>query len=229
MPDISHVVVLMLENRSFDCMLGRLYPSGPDFDGLTGNEFNECNGTDIPVWKSPQMTPDVVCIPTPDPNELFVDMTDQIFGEGNRPPAAATMGGFAQNYVKTPTNDPKSVMHGFAPEQVPVLSALAKGFGVCDRWHASAPNQTWPNRFFIHTGTAAGYVNNSPAHPPYEMPTIFNRLTEKQRSWRIYYHDIPQSGDPCSHLERAAGSLVLVRRFLHGRCNGGAPTELQLY
>jgi phospholipase C len=193
MPDISHVVVLMLENRSFDCMLGRLYPNRADFDGLAGNEFNICNGNNISVWSSPQMTPDVACIPTPDPNELFVDMTAQIFGAGNQPPAAATMGGFAQNYVTTPTNDPRAVMHGFSPDQVPVLSALAKGFGVCDRWHASAPNQTWPNRFFVHTGTAAGYVNNSPAHPPYEMPTIFNRLTEKQRSWRIYHHDIPQS------------------------------------
>jgi len=38
--DIRHVVVLMLENRSFDCMLGRLRPAGPDFDGLTGTETN---------------------------------------------------------------------------------------------------------------------------------------------------------------------------------------------
>jgi len=85
------------------------------------------------------------------------------------------------------------VMHGFTPDQLPVISALAKGFGVSDRWHASAPNQTWPNRFFVHTGTAAGYVNNSPSHPPYLMPTIFNRLTRKQRSWRIYHHDLPQT------------------------------------
>ena len=62
---------------------------------------------------------------------------------------------------------------------------------VCDRWHASAPNQTWPNRFFVHTGTAAGYVNNSPVRFPYLMPTIFNRLTQRQRSWRVYFHDVP--------------------------------------
>ena len=34
--DVAHLVVLMLENRSFDCMLGRLYLGRPDFDGLTG-------------------------------------------------------------------------------------------------------------------------------------------------------------------------------------------------
>src|SRR5216684_2291428 len=192
--DISHVVVLMLENRSFDCMLGRLYPDRPDFDGLTGREVNQWNGRDVPVWSTPSMDPQVACIPTPDPNELFVDMTEQLFGVGNQPPAPPTMAGFVANYMHTPTNDPSAVMHGFTPEQVPVLSALARSFGVSDRWHASAPNQTWPNRFFVHTGTAAGHVNNSPPRFPYEMPTIFNRLTEKQRSWRIYYHDIPQAG-----------------------------------
>ena len=132
-------------------------------------------------------------LPTPDPNELFSDMTDQIFGQGIEPPAPPTMTGFAQNYAKIATNDPKAVMHGFSPNQLPVLSALAKAFGVCDRWHASAPNQTWPNRFFVHTGTAAGHVNNSPPRFPYEMPNIFNKLTAKQCSWRIYYHDIPQA------------------------------------
>ena len=67
-------------------------------------------------------------------------------------------------------------MHHYLPQQVPALSSLARAFAVSDQWHASAPNQTWPNRFFVHTGTARGYVNNSPAHFPYEMPTIFDRL-----------------------------------------------------
>src|SRR3981081_4176769 len=111
------------------------------------------------------MDSQAACIPSPDPEELFVDMTDQIFGVGNKPPAPATMGGFAANYMaNTPTNDPSAVMHGFTPEQVPVLSALARSFGVSDRWHASAPNQTWPNRFFVHTGTAGGGGPNTP--PP---------------------------------------------------------------
>jgi phospholipase C len=141
MADIKHVVVLMLENRSFDSMLGRLYPGRPDFDGLSEKETNKWNGQSVPVWASPSMTPDVACIPTPDPNELFADMTDQIFGAGSHPPSPANMSGFAANYMKTATNDPKSVMHGFTPDQVPVISTLAKSFGVSDRWHASAPNQ----------------------------------------------------------------------------------------
>ncbi|RFB79256.1 alkaline phosphatase family protein [Methylovirgula sp. 4M-Z18] len=195
MPDIAHVVVLMLENRSFDCMLGRLYPSRVDFNGLKGIEKNCSNGVDYPVWTSgPALDPQNASIPHVDPGERFTDMNDQIFGAGNVPPAPATMAGFVENYLaQNATNDPEAVMHGFSPEQVPVLSTLAKSFGVSDSWHASAPNQTWPNRFFMHTGTAAGYVNNSPTHFPYVMPTIFNRLSENQRSWKIYHHDIPQA------------------------------------
>ncbi len=193
MPNIAHVVVLMLENRSFDSMLGRLYAASASFDGLVGTESNAWSGSEFRVWSSPELTPEAACIPTPDPNELFADMTEQIFGAASAPGSPATMAGFVQNYMRTPANDPRAVMHGFTPEQVPVLSTLAKSFGVSDRWHASAPNQTWPNRFFAHTGTAAGYVNNSPGNFPFQMPTIFNRLAEKQRSWRIYYHDIPQT------------------------------------
>src|SRR5213078_1813740 len=138
-----------------------------------------------------------------DPEELFADMTEQIFGAGG-PAGAANMSGFAQNYMKTPTNDARAVMHGFSPDQLPVLSALAKGFGVSDRWHASAPNQTWPNRFFVHTGTAEGYVNNEPFHFPYLMHTIFNRFKTCRfdRKWRVYFHDFPQS-------------LTLVRLWFH--------------
>jgi phospholipase C len=183
----------MLENRSFDSMLGRLYPAGPDFDGLTGRETNRWSGQDVAVWASPEMTPEAATIPAVDPRESFEDMTEQLFGVGNPPLPPPAMSGFVENYMRTATNDPRAVMHGFTADQVPVLSALARSFGVSDRWHASAPNQTWPNRFFVHTGTAAGYVNNSPPQFPYEMPTIFNRLTEKQRSWRIYYHDLPQT------------------------------------
>src|SRR5579862_4915944 len=47
---IEHFVVLMLENRSFDNLLGKLYPANGDFEGLTGNEFNPGNSTKIQVW-----------------------------------------------------------------------------------------------------------------------------------------------------------------------------------
>jgi phospholipase C len=203
--EIKHVVVLMLENRSFDCILGKLYPSGPKFDGLTGEESNPWHQPDgstenIPVWNDPTLTAQSLCIPDPDPGELFIYMQMQLYGlnpDGTPHLGAPSMDGFVDNYMRQPAADrpfhPGSVMHYFTPDQVPVISQLARAFGVSDRWHASAPCQTWPNRFFAHTGTAEGYVNNEPTHFPYLMETVFNRLNDVGQSWHIYFHDMPQS------------------------------------
>ncbi|HEY4043623.1 MAG TPA: alkaline phosphatase family protein [Rhodopila sp.] len=219
--DIKHVVVLMLENRSFDSMLGMLYPSGTRFDGLTGTEQNTWHKLDgtgseqISVWKAPDLTPLAACVPSPDPGELFTDIHMQIHGLTSADGTlgiSPTMNGFVDNYVRQPPTtsvyDPAAPMHYYTADQIPVLSQLARAFGVSDRWHAPAPCQTWPNRFFAHTGTANGFVNNSPTHFPYLMETVFNRLAEDAKvPWRVYFHDVPQSitltrlwGDVVSHF-----------------------------
>lgn len=201
--EIEHVVVLMLENRSFDGVLGQLYPKSEAFDGLSGRESNpyhKPDGTveDVPVWNNDGMDPTTATIPDPDPGELFAeDMNVQLFGLGGTPSdAPPPMTGFVDNYVRQPSAagmpDPRAVMHYFTPTQVPVISALAREFGVSDRWHASAPCQTWPNRFFTHTATAGGFVDNTPAHV-YSMPSIFRRLGDRGKTWRVYFHDMPQS------------------------------------
>ena len=196
--DIEHVIVLMLENRSFDCMLGKLYPTDPSFNGLTGNERNLWLTQPIPVWPSSYTPLDqtAACIPDPDPGEFFTDMNAQLFnGPRPNPYSAPPMSGFVQNYMdqKPPPSDCQSVMHYFTPEQVPVISKLARAFGVCDQWHASAPCQTWPNRFFVHTGTCLGYVDNSKFPIPFQASSIFKRLSDCGKSWRVYFHDMPQS------------------------------------
>ena len=76
---------------------------------------------------------------------------------------------------------------------LPVLSTLAKNFGVYDHWHAAVPSQTFCNRSFFHASTSHGFVTNvegagigkwldAPA-----VPTVFNRLEEAGKSWRVYY------------------------------------------
>jgi phospholipase C len=233
--DIRHVVVLMLENRSFDCILGMLYAKGPGFDGLSGAESNIWHRPDgtqqiIRVWNDPTVTPRALCIPDPDPGELFTDMQVQLYGLAGTGPLepGPTMSGFVDNYMRqraaTPAADPYSVMHYFMPDQVPVISELARAFAVSDRWHASAPCQTWPNRFFAHTATAAGYVNNSPTHFPYLMETVFNRLESKGKSWQIYFNDTPQSVT----LTRLWGDLITHFRhfdsdFARDAAAGGLP------
>jgi phospholipase C len=83
--DIRHVVVLMLENRSFDCMLGKLYQKSSGFDGLGGDESNIWHRSDgmpqqIGVWNDPTATAPALRIPDPDPGELFADIRMQIYG-----------------------------------------------------------------------------------------------------------------------------------------------------
>ncbi len=206
---IDHIVVLMLENRSFDNMLGWQFGLDPGTFNLTDR------GERIGVWGNEGIDYATMTIPNPDPGELFTDMTYQLFEryfvpDDLHPPPVPTMGGFVRNYENqtigtTLPYDPRAIMHCFHPAQVPVTSLLARTFGVADRWFSSAPCQTWPNRFFVHTATADGWVNNAPVPDewkvaerfPYDMPTIFNQIKEHwwdiDKGWRIYFHDAPQS------------------------------------
>jgi phospholipase C len=235
---IRHVVVLMLENRSLDSMLGRLYPKSAGFDGLGGDDSNTWHKPDgsqeaIGAWTEPAPTPAALTIPDPDPGELFADIEMQLYGvpAAGRPASGSpAMSGFVDNYVRQPAKglapDPRAVMHYFATQAVPVLSGLARAFGVSDRWHASAPCQTWPNRFFVHTGTANGYVNNSPTHFPYLMETVFDRLEGAGQSWRIYFHDFPQSAT----LARLWGPrAVHFRHFEHDFAQDAVAGTLPAY
>jgi phospholipase C len=201
MKRIQHVVVLMLENRSFDNMLGSLYPNRPDFDGLRGDESNPWHRKDgsveqIPVWNCGAPTPEAASIPDPDPGELFDDMSMQIYGL--HPDGTPRMNGFVDNYMRQPAAngkapEPRAVMHYFTPEQLPVLSTLARSFGVSDRWFASAPCETWPNRLFTHTGQSGGQVDNAAVPLPFFLTTVFRRLESRGRSWKVYFQDVPQT------------------------------------
>jgi phospholipase C len=198
---IDHIVVLMLENRSFDTLFGKLYPKSNAFEGLAGSEQNpNANGAPVVVWNTPGTDETTMRIPNPDPGELWTDINTQLFGNPTPAPSQMpTMDGFVKNYLEQQQSnpqlayDPKSVMHYFTPDQVPVLAQLAKQFAVSDHWFASAPCQTWPNRWFVHAATAARHENNNPPYFP-DVPTIFNRLEEVGiDSWKIYFHDIAQA------------------------------------
>jgi hypothetical protein len=100
--------------------------------------------------------------PDPNPSEICGSFVEQMFGTpdpqaGQKP----NMWGFLHNYKKhTNPSDPAGIMECYTPEQVPVLSQLAKSYAVCDRWFGSVPCETWPNRSFVHAGTSFGRLNN---------------------------------------------------------------------
>jgi phospholipase C len=92
---------------------------------------------------------------------------------------------------------------GYYPlDFLPGLHALARNFTICDRWFASLPGPTWPNRFFALTGTSNGRVNmpddgthkaDLPGFFQQTQDTIFDRLNERAIHWKVYFHDIPQT------------------------------------
>ena len=107
---VDHVVILMLENRSFDHMLGFLYPgnvspSGQPFDGLTGTESNPgSDGKPVTVFRIEPATPSAYYMPGADPGEGYMATNDQLYGSDNGPAAAgqaATCQGYVTNYAYT--------------------------------------------------------------------------------------------------------------------------------
>jgi len=223
---LDHVVAVMFENRSFDNLLGRLYEPGEvaSFEGVIGKDLSnpipewaeDAGRGTVRYGIAPTMD-----TPNPDPGEELPHINTQLFGvldqlnRGvlipdqyfNTPehPDRPTMDGFVTDYIsmlmgelgRPPRYDEYSqIMTGYAPEQMPVLSTLARGFATFDHWFCDVPTCTFPNRSFFHAGTSAGYVVNTT--PPDAFPlhntgeTLFDRLDAAGLTWRVYC-------DPPSH------------------------------
>ncbi|HEY9241269.1 MAG TPA: alkaline phosphatase family protein [Streptosporangiaceae bacterium] len=205
---IQHVVVLMLENRSFDHMLGFLYsgsgnvsPAGHPFDGLTGTETNPASaGPPVTVFKIEPSTPNAYFMPGADPGEGYMATNSQLFGSINGPAspgAAPAMDGFVQDFAYTldwqsregtwsilPGTTASDIMGCFTPEALPVLSALATGYAVCDQWFSSVPTETLPNRAFACSATSQGHMDDK-THT-FTTPSIFGLLGSHNLPWAIY-------------------------------------------
>src|SRR5438270_12559183 len=106
---IDQVVVLMLENRSFDHMLGYLYasagnvsPAGQAFEGLTGDESNlDANGNPVRVFEIGPTTPNAYFMPGADPGEGYMATNQQLFAATKNPAPGATppMSGFVSDFA----------------------------------------------------------------------------------------------------------------------------------
>ncbi len=203
---VNHVVVLMLENRSFDHMLGYL----PGSWALSGDEFNRLNPDDLGSEKV-FVNPNASYTGGPDPLHDFLSVRKQMFANADPAGQAPPMNGFVLDNIQTEHGDVergKQIMDCFAPQAVPALSALADEFCLCTHWFASVPGPTWPNRFFVHAATCDGDVGNDIEHP-YEMKTIFESLGEQGFSWRVYFSDFPH----CLSLRRLWAHLDHFKDF----------------
>ncbi|KAG8053718.1 hypothetical protein GUJ93_ZPchr0001g30020 [Zizania palustris] len=194
---IKNVVVLVLENRSFDHMLGwmpRLL--GLPIDGLTGAECNPA----ADGLRRFCVSPDADLVVPDDPAHSFEDVLEQLLGflpnsttGYDYRSSSSPMSGFVRSAVSVSALLTDAVMRGFTPDRLPPFSALATDFAVFDRWFSSIPGPTQPNRLFLYSATSHGAV----AHDKwnllrgYPQRTIFDSLAADGLDYRVYFKTIP--------------------------------------
>ena len=191
--NLQHVVVLMMENRSFDHMLGALHTKYPAIDGLVGNETNP-DSTNTPATVTPNAAYQSQLDPDPDHHFPAVDL--QIFGgvtTAQDPNRKANMQGFVKSYFNQQFNVAHShnILNYFTPAMLPVLTNLATNFAVCNRWFSSIPGPTLCNRAFAHYGTSFGQVSMDVFYWNKQYKSIYERLIAANPavSTRLYYYD----------------------------------------
>jgi phospholipase C len=160
----------------------------------------------------------------------------------NAPPAGSvpTMDGFVTDYISTftgeigrqPTYDEFArIMTGYTPEQLPVLSGIARDFGVFDHWFAEVPSQTFMNRSFWTAATSSGLVVNSPMTKWFtenDAETLFERLEAHGRTWKVYVMEpMPVSFTGLIHYprlrDRLATHFVPFAEFVKDAAAGTLP------
>lgn len=243
---IKHVVVLMLENRSFDQMLGALkaVPHLKDLEGVDpDNRFSNTVEGEEPYFQAETKTLRI----KPDPKHELKNVLTQIdklaempipkkigcikriwewfvavhrvkqsYDKTKRVLRTMTfkqytgkfVNDYAAEYSNSTVQERQEIMDYYPLDFLPALHSLGREYAICDQWFSSVPGPTWANRFFVHTGTALGRTwmpgakKDIPLMRPYDQPTLYTRLTEKCKKWRIYFGDIPQSLVLTRQLER---------------------------
>ena len=229
---IKHLFVLVMENRSFDHMLGFQGITGKDAHTGAPRKADDLMGPDGTPFSNQFETSRYAVTPTAgdktfrtrDVKHQFLDVLTQLCGQkigekvvslngGPYPPVAkAADRGFAADYAKEDKGNPGEPMRCFASGALPVLTALAKEFVLCDQWFSAMPGPTEPNRMFIHAATS-GVWDDSPSDSDYqaifgfksvgtsdagisfEHGTIFDALRRAKVPFRIYAGDgFPQVG-----------------------------------
>ena len=230
-PNIKNVFVLMLENHSFDNIFAMSCIQG--IIAATVQDSNPIRRTSI---RCRTVAPRFM---TTDPGHEFKDVLEQLCGAdaacnytGGAYPAVSNSG-FASSYATsisedtgTPTPDHiGNIMACFnTKKQLPVIYQLACEFAICDNWYSSLPGPTWPNRFFVHGASSAGWTDSPHLGDEvtwelihgfrYGNGSIFQALCNAGHEWRLYNDDKNQFSDDPSGPEY--GGWISQVASLHG-------------
>ncbi len=197
---IENIVVLCMENRSFDHYLGALQMlEGKEVLGLLGNESNpDPNGNIIQVFNLMNFTP-------ADPPHDWDACHAQFNGGKND--------GFVIAHAGDSQND---VMGYHVRSQIPITYALSDAAAICHRYFASVMGPTWPNRFYLHGGTSQGQKSNL---PEFGFDSIWDLLEDAKIPAKNYYHDIAW----CSGAFFKVGGTAGIEEFFADAAAGTLP------
>jgi len=220
--NLRHIVVLMMENRSFDHMLGSLTAVNPQIDGITDQLSNpDTTGASV----APQPLAQFQGQLDPDPDHHFPAVDLQIFGGDTSPNRVANMQGFVKSYFnqQQDVGHSQTIMYYFAQNQLPVLTTLALEFAIFNRWFASIPGPTICNRAFAHYGTSFGRVDMNPIDIIEPFKSIYDRLinANPKHTAKLYYYDTTSSTMEVANLLQNEPELFGTYQQFLSDCSAG--------
>jgi phospholipase C len=209
LPAIEHIVVLMMENHSFDNYFGMLGKG----DGLPRNHVTNLpttanrrvDGTEVGSFEF-EKTTQLPHAPTQSWHASHIQYDDDA-NDGFVQSVELTVEGASPEQIRAP-------MGYWTDAHLPFYAGLARTFPLADHWFSSCLGPTFPNRRFLIAGTADGLIDDLPfgmvGYP--QAGTIFDLLTRNGISW-ANYHDVKSFG---VKVKRTLGTatLVVVRRLL---------------
>jgi phospholipase C len=209
----DHIVCVMMENHSFDNLIGALPLLGqPKAAGLTFDRAGQATNS------NPSSNGTVVAYEFTNTEQR--PSVDQSWNATHQQIDGGKMDGFVESVNSI------QPMGYWTDEVLPFAYSLARTFCLANRWFCSAPCQTYPNRRFLMAGTAYGDIatsDQSLEDPPPPNGTIFDRLHAYGISWTNYFTDLPQTGIIPSIIEKYTTNLAPIAQFLADCGSGSLP------
>jgi phospholipase C len=210
--DIETIIVVMMENRSFDHYFGSFsLHEGRRIDGLQPGFFNpRLDGSPVQPFHM-----GLRCVA--DPPHSFGSSHDQVNNGAND--------GFVREHAsRVGAEHGDEVMGYYVRDQLPFLYSLADQFVLCQQWHCSVLGPTWPNRMFLHSAQSNGRKNNDLPDTPagFTWPTIYDSLTAAGIPWKSYFSDLPMLF-LWGSLQRQADRIRRIEEFYEDAQSGTLP------
>lgn len=193
---IDHLVFLMMENRSFDHVLG--YMSHPSFGARS--DVNGLDGRSLALGGS---FVDSRATPQPGPRDSFYTDPGHSAATVARQIADGAMNEFVSEFAgrlerddainpKGNFNDPERVLQFHTPDQLDTYDLLTRTDMVLDQWFCSIPGGTYPNRMCYYSGVTP-HMNNAEVFADagyFTHLTVFDLLDRFGVDWRVFESDI---------------------------------------